>query len=40
MQLRHKALSVHLLTASGAVLSMLAMLRRRARRLDARRFTA
>lgn len=26
MQLRHKALSVHLLTASGAVLSMLAML--------------
>lgn len=26
MQLRHKALSVHLLTATGAVLSMLAML--------------
>ncbi|MFN3276736.1 MAG: CDP-alcohol phosphatidyltransferase family protein [Paracoccus sp. (in: a-proteobacteria)] len=26
MQLRHKALSVHLLTASGAVISMLAML--------------
>ncbi|MCF3973737.1 CDP-alcohol phosphatidyltransferase family protein [Paracoccus salsus] len=26
MQLRHKALSVHLLTASGAVLAMLAML--------------
>lgn len=26
MQIRHKALAVHLLTATGAVLSMLAML--------------